>query len=97
MKTSLLVVLAAGVLGFGCAKKVTTMTEKQAKEAGYVVAVTNNGVSALFPDHMVINGTNIQISSTNITVTPINKAGPAIALSRADSIKLWPRFESSSE
>ena len=49
------------------------MTEKQAKEAGYVVAVTNNGVSALFPDHMVINGTNIQISSTNITVTPINK------------------------
>jgi hypothetical protein len=72
MKISLLVVLAVG-LGFGCSKKTVTMTEEQAKEAGYVVAVTNDGVRALFPDHMMINGTNVPISSTNITITPIKK------------------------
>jgi len=49
------------------------MTEEQAKAAGYVVAVTNNGLKALFPDHMVINGTNVPISSTNITIKIIKK------------------------
>ena len=49
------------------------MTEAQAKEAGYVVAVTNNGLKALFPDHILINGTNVPISSTNITIIPIKK------------------------
>ena len=73
MKTLLLVVLMPGLLGFGCSKKTATMTEKQAKEAGYVVAVTNNGVRALFPDHLVINGTNVPISSSNITITPVKK------------------------
>ena len=47
------------------------MTEHQAKEAGFVVAVTNGGVQALFPDHIMMNGTNVQISSTNITIKPI--------------------------
>jgi hypothetical protein len=73
MKISLLVVLAVGLVGFGCSKKTVTMTEEQAKEAGYVVAVTNDEVRALFPDHMIINGTNVPISSTNITITPIKK------------------------
>jgi hypothetical protein len=73
MKTSLLAVLAVGLFGFGCSKKTTTMTEEQANAAGYVVAVTNNGLKALFPDHMVINGTNVPISSTNITITTIKK------------------------
>ncbi len=73
MKASLIFICALALIGSGCSKKAVTMTEGQAKKAGYVVAVTNNGVMALLPDHITINGTNIPISSTNITITPINK------------------------
>ena len=73
MKISLLAILAFGLASFGCSKKSATMTEQQAREAGYVVAVTNNGVSALLPDHIMINGTNVPVSSTNVTIRPIKK------------------------
>jgi len=49
------------------------MTEDQAKAAGYTVAVTNGGLVARFPDHITINGTNVPVASSNITITPVKK------------------------
>lgn len=49
------------------------MTEEQAKAAGFTVAVTNGGAVALFPDHIVMNGTNVPVASSNITMTPVKK------------------------
>ena len=73
MKTSSVIVCSLLLVGFGCSKKASTMTEEQAKAAGYTVAVTNGGMHALLPDHIVINGTNVPISSTNITIHAIKK------------------------
>jgi hypothetical protein len=55
----------------GCSKKSDTMTEDQAKAAGYTVVVTNDGLKELFPDHIVINGANVPITSSNITLRRI--------------------------
>lgn len=73
MKTSTAIVCSLLLVGFGCSKKASTMTEDQAKAAGYTVAVTNGGMRALFPDHVVINGTNVPVTSTNITIMPVKK------------------------
>jgi hypothetical protein len=74
MKASSLIVFSVLIVAvFGCSKKTDTMTEEQAKAAGYTIVVTNAEYNARFQDHIVINGTNVPISSTNITVAPVKK------------------------
>jgi hypothetical protein len=73
MKTSSLIVCSLLLVGLGCSKKASTMTEEQAKAEGYTVVVTNGGLDARFPDHIVINGTNVPLASSNITMAPIKK------------------------
>jgi len=73
MKISTFTICSLLLVGFGCSKKVSTMTEDQAKAAGYTVVVTNGGMDARFPDHIVINSTNVPVAGSNITITPAKK------------------------